>query len=80
MSSPLQCTPRQPRRGNTSTKFRIDHKADRPQADSLTEEQVSEFKEAFSLFVSTEFPLATYICASPSGVASIVPFANKLNL
>lgn len=28
-----------------------------PQADSLTEEQVSEFREAFSLFVS---PAATY--------------------
>ena len=27
-----------------------------PQADSLTEEQVSEFKEAFSLFVSILFP------------------------
>lgn len=29
----------------------------RPQADSLTEEQVSEFKEAFSLFVSTALPI-----------------------
>jgi Ca2+-binding EF-hand superfamily protein len=32
------------------------------QADSLTEEQVSEFKEAFSLFVSSPIPLVPRGC------------------
>lgn len=39
------------------------HCADRQsQADSLTEEQVSEFKEAFSLFVSSLFDAAAVYC------------------
>ena len=36
-----------------------------PQADSLTEEQVSEFKEAFSLFVSRRQPIVSVMCNQP---------------
>jgi len=38
------------------------------QADSLTEEQVSEFKEAFSLFVSFTPPFASALWGGKTAV------------
>lgn len=37
------------------------------QADSLTEEQVSEFREAFSLFVSLRIPVVDQLLTPPTG-------------
>lgn len=52
--------------GHPSRKIHTTHEADpdSPQADSLTEEQVSEFKEAFSLFVSSLQHTTTQVSAA----------------
>jgi hypothetical protein len=49
------------------------------QADSLTEEQVSEFKEAFSLFVSPSMPLLFCCCLAPESVYVVPKIANSFS-
>jgi hypothetical protein len=49
------------------------------QADSLTEEQVSEFKEAFSLFVSPSMPLLLCCCLAPESVYVVPKIANSFS-
>lgn len=48
-----------------------------PQADSLTEEQVSEFKEAFSLFVSSPHTLLLDFWLLPISRAVLTPWTGQ---